>query len=315
MYVDNYVPKVVDACNLNNGYPQGAHCYKISAYQSNRVIFVNSHDYSSRVISHNIANNFHNPISGNSVKSSNLCMANNGQSHYVNQSHQRDLGIDTHGSAQRDFDPYDRNINNRLPSLNSTAISLNKNTPVFIPQVHEPFIRFANADTRQTDYRQSGNRVMGVNGYVRMSPPRVKYSDRNSHKQSKVKMMGCTPRGQPLRKRNRSDTSTDSTESHSSKFFKTSEDAAGVERVNENHSQFRYQKRHQSDKMNSSKNILKNNSYDMKRLLLGPSISKFRYQQELESRLKAMVYSIKILREDKAVVVPSLPSILSLPNP
>jgi hypothetical protein len=52
----------------------------------------------------------------------------------------------------------------------------------------------------------------------------------------------------------------------------------------------------------------------MKRLELGPIIRNIRHQQELESRLKAMVYSDKILRKDKAIVVPSLPSILSLPN-
>lgn len=190
MYVEDYVSRVEKACDLNNGYPQGAPCYKIPAYTTNRVIFVNSPVYSSRLPSHNIANNLHNPISGNQVKGSNLCMANDSRSHYVNQDHKRDLGIVMHGSTQRDFIPYDRTVNNRLPSLNSVAASFAENTSSFNPRVQESYQRFMNAGSRQINHKQSYINPMAVNGNVRMSPPREKYSERNSHKQSKNKMMG-----------------------------------------------------------------------------------------------------------------------------
>ena len=126
----------------------------------------------------------------------------------------------------------------------------------------------------------------------------------------------CKPKltCQPNRKRNRSELSTESQESASHKLVKTSEELGGESRVQGNSLSSR-PRRSTQKKSPSPKRFNKRTSYNTKRLDLGPSIDSVRQQQELKSRLKAMVYCEKVLTEDKAIVVPCLPSFLSLSDP
>ena len=72
--------------------------------------------------------------------------------------------------------------------------------------------------------------------------------------------------------------------------------------------------RHSKQEKSSPKNFNNSDSYDMTRLELGPSIGKQGQHQELQSRMKSMVYSNKMLGKTEAIIVPSLPSILSGPS-
>jgi hypothetical protein len=119
-----------------------------------------------------------------------------------------------------------------------------------------------------------------------------------------------------IRSRHHSDSSTESVESPPSKYQKVSEDAC-IQRGRFNHrgegSDHRIKhsssiSHHQA----KGKIFSPHDNYDMKRLHLGDRDNfENKAYHELKSRLKAMVYSYKVLREDKAIVVPSLPSILS----
>jgi hypothetical protein len=118
-----------------------------------------------------------------------------------------------------------------------------------------------------------------------------------------------------LRRRNSSDTSTESFTSRPSKRQKVSE-------YSEKTSSWRGKPRH---KLDSHRNRLSKShpsleafkektSYRIKRLDLGTSIEDKEAHQELTSRLKAMVYSVKMLNDDQSIVIPSLPLTLSLSN-
>eukprot|EP00343_Euplotes_focardii_P009893 CAMPEP_0205828674 /NCGR_PEP_ID=MMETSP0206-20130828/35840_1 /ASSEMBLY_ACC=CAM_ASM_000279 /TAXON_ID=36767 /ORGANISM="Euplotes focardii, Strain TN1" /LENGTH=277 /DNA_ID=CAMNT_0053130719 /DNA_START=24 /DNA_END=853 /DNA_ORIENTATION=- len=102
-----------------------------------------------------------------------------------------------------------------------------------------------------------------------------------NHKLSPVP--GFKKSNNPLRKRVRSTNSTESTESHSAKFVKTSEDH-GSKRSKGNNSNFRSQRNHSRNA--SPPKISKRKSYNMIRLDLNLNIDSVRYQQELELRLK-----------------------------
>lgn len=122
----------------------------------------------------------------------------------------------------------------------------------------------------------------------------------------------------PLRKRVRSENSTESCDSYSYKFAKTSERYQGSKRAKGRARQAMNcsspesrSKRNRFRKASSPKNLNKRESYNMKRLDLGPSIGSVREQQELKSRLKAMVFIENTPKEDFSIVVPSLPITLT----
>lgn len=118
-----------------------------------------------------------------------------------------------------------------------------------------------------------------------------------------------------LRRRNSSDTSTESFESRPSKRQKLSECS---EKAHSRRGQQRHKLDSHRDRLSESnphsESFNKKTSYDAKRLDLGTSIEGKEAHRELTSRLKAMVYSVKMLNDDQAIVIPSLPSTLSLSN-
>lgn len=121
-----------------------------------------------------------------------------------------------------------------------------------------------------------------------------------------------------LRRRNHSDSSTEADSSdRPSKIRKVSDDAncPGVRRKS-------FEKENEVSRSNpslkkskfSSKLSKKQNYNAMKRLKLEKSLQGSQLHQELKHRLKAMCCSKVVLNERNAIVVPSLPSILSFPD-
>ena len=102
-------------------------------------------------------------------------------------------------------------------------------------------------------------------------------------------------------KRIRSRHNSDEDNSNRRKYFKTSEGPQDYLRKTKN-----------VTKNSEEKKMVYNEVYNMKRLNLGPSIDPERKQKQLDSRLRAMIYSAKSLKEDSALIVPSLPSFFSL---
>lgn len=155
------------------------------------------------------------------------------------------------------------------------------------------------------------------------SPPREFFGDYDPicRKFSDISVNSNSEK-QILCKRRHSESSTESFKFPSSKYQKTSEESShtGVQRKRYDTGNLKSRSKTSSNWKINSKAVSKNFNkrgcyYDMKRLAVTNSVeNKTKEQQELKSRLKAMVYSNKVLREDKAIVVPSLPSILSLPT-
>lgn len=277
---------------------------------SNNAILVQSSVISSRLYQH-APNNSLLPVSGNSYRGSNV-------RHQVNQyPHQRMLSssepfinrtqtFDKRSNADADF-----YSSKSVVSLNKLASNINTKASEFMPHFKTSHRDLGMTDmpVREDAYQQSqrGNKSSHMSAGVHLRSP----SRERQIEAQKGKSRGSFNQKHNNRKRNRSDISTESYESRSCKLQKTSEETVpnGTKRKQAD------QRAVSRRKVNLSKSEAKrspHSAYNMAKLDLGHSIDKFAEQQQLKSRLNAMVYSNKVLREDEAIVVPSLPSILSL---
>jgi len=210
------------------------------------------------------------------------------------------------------------NIFASVPPLNLVSGSLNTNGLESIP--HISFTPEVHHSFNERGSRPEGSRYMKKalpkitpQSQLDMSPPKFHINGSLQHSSFNHESIfkKCI---KPMRQRVCSDNSTDSSKSHSSKFVKTSEGYSGSHRVQRSSSRPR-SRRNRIRKSSSPKNFNKKESYNMKRLDLGPWTDPVRHQQELKSRLKTMVFNVKVLKEDQAIVVPSLPTILSTLKP
>lgn len=206
-----------------------------------------------------------------------------------------------------------------VPSLNNLASSLASNAPVSMKhfqQTPHQRTRFPGPqEIPKERYGQVKNsKPPHSNGKLINSPPRDNLPEPVGSKITYSNSVRFANQDKPIRKRIRSETSSESYESRPSKFQKTSEDSvgAGMRGNKQENNQVTRCRRPQPANTLASKYLAERDKYDMQRLDLGPSIGKSGSQQELLSRLKAINYSSKIMTEDLAIVVPSLPSILSL---
>lgn len=313
MYVDT---KSQPQLNSGDLYPKYAYRFdtsKMPIYSRNQANFVNSSVISNRLYNQPPSNALNNRNSGNMVfaptseRQVNQLLHNRQSlnSGYLGQplknlSQQRAVNY----SAQQSFD--------RALPLNSLASNLNSVTqesyrnldgqPQFRPRIQ-------GRDVSVMDYQSQLSHAGQPTRSDRTSPPRPTFYDTKNYLKLEPHSVMFVKNNMPLRKRNRSETSTESFQSQSSKFQKTMEVTSPLGRRRMDHSKSSRSRRSKREK---SPNIFNNQeNYDMKRLDLGPSIGNPRYQQELQSRLKAMVYSTKVLSKTEAIVVPSLPSILS----
>ncbi|CAI2372377.1 unnamed protein product [Moneuplotes crassus] len=218
-----------------------------------------------------------------------------------------------------------------VPSLNYVSERLTSNTSQMVPLIQfnsknqERYIDCLNqrqdtlvnrktlptiVPTRQgSDSKFADMRVLDK---VEMSPPKLGLARQAISGLHNIPKSQLLPK--PLRKRVRSNLSTDSCESSCYKFAKTSERFHGSKRAKGRARNARTRsspesrsKRNHFRKSSSPKTLPKRESYNMKRLDLGHSIQSVRHQQELKSRLKVMVFREKTLKEDLSIVVPSLP--------
>ncbi|CAI2372679.1 unnamed protein product [Moneuplotes crassus] len=233
------------------------------------------------------------------------------------------------GSRNQNY-PLGFNRNDSVPSLNYVSARLNSNRSQMVPlissnsQRQERYIE-DEAHRQGTRIQQSLPVIIPVRQMLLAQVPEVGTLDNIDISPPKLGF-GSQPQSyinnntkshqlfKPLRKRVRSDNSTDSCESFCNKFSKTSERYHGSKRAKGRARDVRNRcspeprsKRNRFKKSSSPKNLVKRESYNMKRLDLGPSIESVRQQQELKSRLKAMGFHENAQKEDFSFVVPSLP--------
>jgi len=206
----------------------------------------------------------------------------------------------------------------QIPNLNFISGSLTSNRHEsfqlnsFIPQVQQ---RYNGNGIRLEDsrYRKKTLPKIIPCNQLDMSPPKTQFIPQLNH--TNFNSVKVFPKcHNPMRRRVRSDNSTASSNSHSSKYIKTSEGYSGSHRAKGSYSESRSRTNH-GQKSSSPKNSNKRESYNMKRLDLGHHIDSVRHQQELMSRLETMAFNNKVLKEDHAIVVPSLPAIFSTSKP
>lgn len=173
-----------------------------------------------------------------------------------------------------------------------------RSAPAIIPRGY--LSTFESSAARALDFVDVSHPKLEV-GATQKAPPVLQ-----SHQVSK-----------PLRKRVRSEHSTESTSSHSYKFSKTSEGCSGsrvkgrARRSTRHSSPDPRSKRNRFRKSSSPKNLPKRGIYNMHRLDLGPCLQSTRHTQELRSRLKAVAFNEKSQTDGLSLVVPSLPITLT----
>lgn len=317
MYIDNKFHQPLNSGEFSSSYAYRFINSKMPIPSNNHDIFVNSNVISSRLFTQNHPQNLHNRNSGNMILGSN-------EERQVNQRSfcSQPLSVNHLGQPmrnlliQRDLDANDQQSFDNVAPLNSIASNIGSNThfPLrLLEDDSQPRQRLPGRYMESTDMQNTHSTTGAPCSQLVYSPPRNNLGDPQTMMGSKKNSVRFDKCSTTLRKRNRSDTSTESYESHSSKPLKPSElnSYSGTRRKDTSRSsRSRYSK---PTKPSSPKYFNKRDSYNMKRLDLGPSIGISGQQKALKSRLADMVFSDKALAEDKALLIPSLPSILSLP--
>jgi hypothetical protein len=206
------------------------------------------------------------------------------------------------------------------PSLNYVSARIGSQHPVFVPHFttnvnhQERFLERGEAQDRFHLNRRP-QLVHMPNGHFQQMHQKVSLiGPQNEKYLQHIKSQSRFNQNIGLRKRNISDTTNETYDSHPSKFQKISEDANSARRrCVQPKLMAEARSRHQQS--SNSPPFDKKESYAMNRLDLGPSIGRKEKQTQLKSRLKAMAYSEKVLTASRAIVVPSLPSILSSSTP
>lgn len=309
--------------DFHPGYAYGAHSYKTPSYFNKQAIFVHSPAISSRLITQNEVYTLTNSNSGKMVIGSNMGAAMNQRSFREQPPVVNDLNfLMQTANSRRVLNAHLKQSPETIPSLNKLASSLPSNAPVSMKhfqQTPHQRSRFTGLqEIPEERYGQVKNSKLPYsNGKLINSPPRENLAEPVGSKITYNNSVRFANQDKPLRKRIRSETSSESYESRPSKFQRTSEDsvAAGMRGIKQENAQVTRCRRPQPAKSSVSQYLAERDKYDMQRLDLGPSIGNSGAQQELLSRLKAINYSSKVMTEDLAIVVPSLPSILSLPSP
>lgn len=284
---------------------------------NNQAIFVNSHAISSRLFTQNHPRNLHNHNSGNMILGSTMERQVNQHSTCSQPLPVNHLGQPMRNLyIQSDLDANDQQSFDNVATLNTIASNIGANTHLplrLLEDCGELRQRFSGRHMTSIDMQNTHSTAGAPHSQLVYSPPREHLNNPQTIKGCKESSVRFDKSCTILRKRNRSDTSTESYESYSSKPQKPSEynSHLGSRRKDTSRpSRARYSK---PTKLSSPKYLNKRDSYNMKRLDLGPSIGTSGSQKALKSRLADMVFSDKALSEDKALLVPSLPSILSLP--
>ena len=321
MNIENKKQKDANSGDSHQSYIYGVQNYSMPLCPNNQLFLFPPSVISSRLFINNIPQNLSMQDSGNIHLSSNFGGENMEQSFIRQPFQSQNQGVSVQSSGYL----MGREVNNHstnyeIPSLNNIASKVKQGNYVHYQQ-NQSYLKPQRMNLPQ-DYREEENcyteerRAEFTNQYSngQRSPPKEdlvvthSFDDNGVNlKQSSEKLL--------IRNRHHSDSSTESVESPPSKFQKVSEDAC-IRRgkINHEYESSNYRSKHTSSTKNSKgkgKIINPNEQYEMKRLNMGDNFDKSKAQHELKSRLKAMVYSYKVLREDKAIVVPSLPSILS----
>lgn len=318
MYMDNQLA-VLNSGDFSHNHAYGVGNRHVMVNSSQPVVFVNPPAISSRFSPNKPLHDSHSLNSGNAMMGSNIMKSVNQQLVYRLPPRQTSQCLPVQSlNSSRMVDSHPQQSVGPFTTLNKLSQNIGSQGHESIPRfynVHQRqgfFGRVPSGDSQYHGHAAYDHRQI-ANGYERTSPK--DHLDGYQTRFSKsLKMRKNDSKVKGLRKRNRSDTSTESQESRGLKFQKTSEDSnpSGMRKIPSRGSfEPNYRHRHRSKSPECQD---QRNSYNMTRLDLGPSIERSRGQQELESRLKAMNHSIDNLSEAQAIVVPSLPSILSLHN-
>ena len=321
MNIDNKMKKDMNSGDSHQSYIYGVQNYSMPLCPNNQLFLFQPSVISSRLFINNIPQNLSMQDSGKMLSSSNIGGEKKKQSMICQPFQSQNSGMSVQSNSYLMMrEANSSSQNGEIPSLNSFVSKINQDNCSYYQQ-NQSYMKIPRMNLPQDTREKDGSytkerRTEFVNRYSngQHSPPieesvvsRTFDDNKFNTKMSNDKLT--------IRNRHHSDSSTESVESPPSKYQKVSEDAC-IQRgrfIHRCESSDHRNKQSSSNKNQKAKGKIfnPNENYDMKRLHLGENFEKNKAHHELKSRLKAMVYSYKVLREDKAIVVPSLPSILS----